>query len=81
LLQRRFVKETFCRGDVLIRRRFVRRRFVEETFCKETFCMCVIKRLYFKSAHTNKVKALSPGPATVVNTYVVRIFDFLGFTK
>ncbi len=38
---RRFVKETFCRGDFLLRRRFVRRRFVEETFCKETFCMCV----------------------------------------
>ncbi len=34
-------KETFCYGDVLLRRRIVRRRFVEETFCKETFCMCV----------------------------------------
>ncbi len=36
-----FVKETFCRGDILLRRRFVRRRFVEETFCKETLGMCV----------------------------------------
>jgi hypothetical protein len=39
--RRRFVEETFCYVDVLLRRRFVRRRFVEETFCKETFCMCV----------------------------------------
>jgi hypothetical protein len=39
--RRRFIKETFCRGDVLLRRRLVRRRFVEETFCKETLCMCV----------------------------------------
>jgi hypothetical protein len=30
---RRFVPETFCAGDVLLRR-----RFVTETFCMETFC-------------------------------------------
>jgi hypothetical protein len=34
------LQETFCCGDVLLRRRFVQRRFVEETFCVETFCMC-----------------------------------------
>jgi hypothetical protein len=39
--RRRFVKETFCSGDVLLRRRFVRRRFVEETLCKEMFCTYV----------------------------------------
>jgi hypothetical protein len=39
-----FTAETFCYGDVLLRRRFVtgdvllRRRFVSETFCMETFC-------------------------------------------
>jgi hypothetical protein len=27
------LQETFCYGDVLLRRRFVWRRFVEETFC------------------------------------------------
>jgi hypothetical protein len=54
LPRRRFVKETFCfgdvllqetfcYGDVLLRRRFVWRRFVEETFCAETFCMCAGK--------------------------------------
>jgi hypothetical protein len=41
------LQETFCYGDVLLRRRFVWRRFVEETFCAETFCaetfcMCAI---------------------------------------
>jgi hypothetical protein len=29
------LQDTFCYGDVLLRR-----RFVEETFCAETFCMC-----------------------------------------
>jgi hypothetical protein len=54
LIRRRFVKETFCSGDVmlqetfcyvdvLLRRRYVWRRFVEETFCVETFCMCAHK--------------------------------------
>jgi hypothetical protein len=51
--RRRFVKETFCRGDVLLRRRFVRRRFVEETFCKETFCMCVEQSWVSKSSRAN----------------------------
>jgi hypothetical protein len=30
------LQETFCYGDVLLRRHFVWRRFVEETFCAET---------------------------------------------
>ncbi len=50
--RRRFVEETFCYVDVLLRRRFVRRRFVEETFCKETFCMCVGFRVYQSDLHT-----------------------------
>jgi hypothetical protein len=42
LLRRRFVEETFCRGDVLLgdvlsRRRFVRRRFV---CASKRLCIC-----------------------------------------
>jgi hypothetical protein len=52
LLRRRFVTETFCYGDVLIRRRFVTGDVsLQETFrygdvllrrrfVEETFCMC-----------------------------------------
>jgi hypothetical protein len=56
------LQETFCYGDVLLRRRFVWRRFVEETFCAETFCMCARKSILKNNTETATAYLCSQKP-------------------
>jgi hypothetical protein len=82
LPRRRFVTETFWSGDVLLQETFcygdvlLRRRFVTETFCMETFCrgdvLCgdvlYVRRSLVKLAKFNTGVTVVPLQNTVGDT-------------